>query len=109
MTVFALAPYSTLYSDAPSSSSGDQLFSHSMNDSSLSSRSRLVALLLCWFLGVFGVHRFYVGKVGTGVLMLLTLGGLGIWVLIDLILILVGVSTDKEGRRVFVWFEKGSV
>ena len=80
-----------------------------MTDSGYSPSSRLVTLLLCWFLGVFGVHRFYVGKAGTGVLMLVTLGGLGIWVLIDLILILVGSFTDIEGRRVFIWFEKGSV
>ena len=73
-----------------------------------SRRSRLVALLLCWFFGVLGAHRFYVGKVGTGVLMLLTLGGLGIWAFIDLILIVVGSFRDDEGRLVFVWMENGS-
>ncbi len=57
-------------------------------------------LLLCFFLGTFGVHRFYVGKVGTGVLMLLTFGGLGIWALIDFIMIAVGSFTDKEGRPI---------
>ncbi len=54
-------------------------------------------LLLCLFLGAFGIHRFYVGKIGTGILMVLTLGGLGIWSLIDLILIIVGSFKDKEG------------
>ncbi len=54
-------------------------------------------LLLCLFLGGLGVHRFYVGKIGTGILMLLTLGGLGIWALIDLVMIVVGSFTDKEG------------
>ena len=62
-------------------------------------KSWLVALLLCFFLGAIGVHRFYVGKVGTGVLMILTFGGLGIWVLIDLIMILVGKFSDKQGQE----------
>jgi hypothetical protein len=69
----------------------------------VSPRSRLAALLLCWFLGIFGAHRFYVGKVGTGVVQLLTLGCLGIWTLIDFIMIIVGAFKDKEGRRVSVW------
>ena len=43
----------------------------------ISPKSRLAAALLAWFLGVIGIHRFYVGKVGTGILMILTLGGLG--------------------------------
>ncbi len=68
-----------------------------------SPKLRLVALLLCFFLGVLGVHRFYIGKVGTGILMLLTLGGLGIWVLIDLILIAAGTLTDKQGRALVRW------
>ena len=54
-------------------------------------------LLLCVLLGGLGIHRFYVGKVGTGILMLLTLGGLGIWVLIDIIMIAVGSFKDKNG------------
>lgn len=68
-----------------------------------SPKSRLAAGLLAWFLGVFGIHRFYVGKVGTGILMLLTLGGLGLWVLIDLIVILVGSFKDKDGRVLSNW------
>ena len=71
----------------------------------VSPRSRLAALLLCFFFGVFGVHRFYVGKVGTGLLQLVTLGGLGIWALVDLILIIVGSFRDKQDRRVFHWTE----
>ena len=54
-------------------------------------------LLLCLLLGGLGIHRFYVGKIGTGILMILTLGGLGIWVLIDLIMIAVGSFKDKQG------------
>lgn len=80
-----------------------------MNMSEISPKSRLAAVLLCFLLGVFGAHRFYVGKIGTGILMLITIGGLGIWALIDLILIIVGSFRDKEGRLVFRWTEPGSM
>ncbi|MBL7075841.1 MAG: TM2 domain-containing protein [Kiritimatiellae bacterium] len=72
-----------------------------MSDSS--PKKRLVALLLCFFLGTIGIHRFYVGKVGTGVLMILTAGGLGIWTLIDFIMIIVGSFKDKEGAVLTEW------
>ncbi len=68
-----------------------------------SPRSRLVAALLCFFLGWIGAHRFYVGKVGTGLLMVLTLGGFGIWSLIDLILIICGAFSDAAGLRLSSW------
>ncbi len=58
------------------------------------------ALLLCLLLGGFGIHRFYVGKIGTGILMLVTLGGLGIWTLVDLIMIAVGSFRDKSGLAI---------
>jgi TM2 domain-containing membrane protein YozV len=61
-------------------------------------KSWIAAVLLCFFLGALGIHRFYVGKVGTGILQLFTLGGLGIWVLVDFILILVGSFRDKQGQ-----------
>jgi TM2 domain-containing membrane protein YozV len=63
-----------------------------------SDKSNTVALLLCFFIGFLGAHRFYVGKVGTGVLMLVTLGGLGIWALIDMIIIIMQKFTDSEGN-----------
>jgi len=69
----------------------------------VSDKSRLAAALLCWFVGVLGVHRFYVGKVGTGVAMLLTCGGLGVWALIDLIVILLGTFKDASGRNLQNW------
>ncbi len=73
------------------------------NDKTVSPYSRLAALLLCFFLGWIGVHRFYVGKVGTGVAMIFTLGGFGIWVLIDFIMIIVGGFTDVNGKYVLDW------
>ncbi|WP_298860760.1 TM2 domain-containing protein [uncultured Microbacterium sp.] len=62
------------------------------------SRSFLVTWLLSLLVGVFGVDRFYLGKVGTGLLKLFTLGGLGVWWLVDLIIILAGAMRDKAGR-----------
>ncbi len=68
--------------------------------SEVSPKGFVPAILLCFFFGVFGVHRFYVGKVGTGILQLVTLGGFGIWTLVDFIMIVVGSFTDKQGLPV---------
>lgn len=65
-----------------------------------SQHSKGVLALVCFFLGYFGIHRFMVGKVGTGILMILTFGGLSIWVIIDFIMILAGSFRDSEGRLV---------
>ena len=54
-------------------------------------------ILLCFFLGTFGIHRFYVGKIGTGIAQLLTLGGLGIWALVDFIMVVTGNFKDGQG------------
>ena len=66
-------------------------------------RRILPAFLLCFLLGVFGAHRFYAGKPGTALLQLFTLGGLGIWALVDLIMIATGSFTDGRGRRITEW------
>jgi hypothetical protein len=65
-----------------------------------SDKRALTTGLLCLLFGVFGAHRFYVGKYFTGFLMLFTLGGLGIWMLIDMIMLITGQFRDKEGHRV---------
>jgi hypothetical protein len=65
--------------------------------------TRLPVFVLCGFLGWFGVHRMYVGKIGTGLLQLITIGGLGIWTLYDLILILLASFTDSDGRTIIRW------
>lgn len=70
-----------------------------------SPKSAIAALLLCLFFGMFGAHRFYVGKIGTGILMLITAGGFGIWTLVDLIIIACCDFKDKEGRPLV--FERG--
>lgn len=62
-------------------------------------KSWLATLLLCLLLGGFGVHRFYTGHIATGVLQLLTLGGCGIWALIDLIMIIVGSFKAADGSE----------
>jgi TM2 domain-containing membrane protein YozV len=80
-----------------------------MNDP-VSPKSRLVALILCLFFGWLGIHRFYVGKIGTGILMIvLCFGFFGLWVFVDFIMIAIGAFRDKKGRRLFKWFEAGSI
>jgi hypothetical protein len=69
-----------------------------VRSTAMSDRSFIATWMFAWLLGFLGVDRFYLGKIGTGIVKLLTLGGLGIWWLIDLILTLAGVQRDREGR-----------
>ena len=71
-----------------------------MEDPNVSSKSLAVAGLLCFLLGYLGVHRFYAGKIGTGILWLFTAGLFGFGVLIDLIMIICGAFKDGEGKQI---------
>lgn len=71
-----------------------------------SDKSLLIATILAalfFVCGVSGLHRFYVGKIGTGILMLITFGGLGIWALIDLIVLVTGNFRDRDENRITNW------
>jgi hypothetical protein len=74
----------------------------------VSKRSRGVALGLCFFGGVFGLHRFYLEKPKTAIAMLLTFGGCGIWYLYDLVLIAAGEMRDSEELPVRNWSVEAS-
>jgi hypothetical protein len=74
-----------------------------------SRKSFMAAWLLSLLLGTLGADRFYLGKIGTGVLKLVTLGGFGIWWLIDLIMLLAGKTTDSNGLELEGYDEKKRV
>lgn len=61
-------------------------------------KNKTTAILLCFFFGGLGVHRFYLGKIGTGLLMLFTFGGFGIWTIIDFIKLIVISDKDFEKK-----------
>ena len=66
-------------------------------------KSRLIDLLLCWFIGFFGAHKFYEGKTGMGILYIFTGGLFGIGVLVDFIMIICGNATDSSGKKITDW------
>lgn len=68
--------------------------------SSEGNKEWMTTLLLCIFLGGIGVHRFYTGHTLIGILQLITLGGCGVWTLIDLILILTNKFKDSNGNLI---------
>lgn len=69
----------------------------------MSEKSRTVDALLCFFLGGLGIHRFYEGKIGTGILWLCTAGLCGIGWIVDFIMILCGKGKDKNGLPITKW------
>ncbi len=73
------------------------------NSTQPSKRSRMVATMLCFFLGWAGAHRFYVRKIGTGLMMLFTGGGFGLWWFIDFLLTASGQLSDKDGNAISKW------
>ncbi len=68
-----------------------------------SDKNRLTALLLCLLIGFLGVHRFYVGRAGSGVVWLLTLGLLGVGWIYDCVMIATGEFVDEDGKRLVYW------
>lgn len=68
-------------------------------------RHYLAVFFLSFMWGTFGVDRFYLGKVGTGIAKLLTLGGFGLWTIIDLLIIMAGTMRDKQGRPMLQFTE----
>lgn len=78
----------------------NSIFYNAGVENAVSPKSKTTALLLCIFLGGFGIHRFYTGKIGTGILYLFTVGLFGFGWLIDIILIAVGSFKDKHGLRI---------
>ena len=68
-----------------------------------SEHSRAVALALGVVGGVFGLHRFYTGRTQSGIWMCLTLGGMGLWYLYDVVVIAAGDFRDRDGFRVSRW------
>lgn len=72
----------------------------------VSEKSCLALFLFFWFIGMFGAHRYYAGKIFTGLLFMFTLGLFGLWAIIDFILIISGNFKDKKGLKISKWINK---
>ena len=71
-----------------------------MNQTAVNDKNFVLVATLCFLLGVFGVHRFCCGKIISGVLMVFTIGGLGIWALVDFVIVCFGEFTDSQRRKI---------
>jgi TM2 domain-containing membrane protein YozV len=71
-----------------------------ISTSESSNKNFFLLLVLCFLLGVFGVHRFYCGKIKSGIFMLLTIGGLGVWAVANFVIACFGEFTDAEGKKI---------
>ncbi len=69
----------------------------------VSEKSRLITLILCLLFGWAGVHRFYLNKIGTGLMMMFTVGGGGMWYIIDLFMVAIGALKDKDNLPISKW------
>lgn len=83
------------YAPAPSQ---DDTSGYTAAGTGASGKSQIVALLLCIIIGIVGIHRFYLGYIGIGILQIVTLGMCGLWTLIDLIRIITGDLQPKNGE-----------
>ncbi len=82
---------------------GDEIVVDTGEKPDISDKKRLVALIIAFLLGWFGGHRFYVNKFGTGLLMFFTMGGFGMWYIVDMVLITGGIFKDKEKKPLKKW------
>ena len=71
-----------------------------MNQTAVNDKNFVLVATFCLLLGAFGVHRFYCGKIISGVLMVFTIGGLGIWALVDFVIVCFGEFTDSQGIKI---------
>ncbi|CEG86853.1 TM2 domain-containing protein [Propionibacterium freudenreichii] len=96
-------PQGTYPQGQPGYPQGQPGYQQAFGQPPVSDKNRTAALLLCIFLGGLGVHRFYAGKVGTGIVWLLTAGCLGIGWIVDIIMIATGSFRDINNRPILNW------